>query len=127
MKNLEDFPKEDDEDWRMQLDVLQDPESKNLKGSSTLGRLGLEGLFLFVYSNLFTNGLISTWRVAKRFFAEFFGFLFDNTSWYYLVFVFLFPYSSSFIVYCCLLAYGLESRFGDCASYTVVPHLDKLE
>ena len=47
----------------MQLGVLQDLESqkrqglaksvgsKSLKGSSTLDRLGLEGLLLFVYSN----------------------------------------------------------------------------
>ena len=47
---------------------LRDPESyrrqgfvksigsKNLEGSSTWGRLGLEGLLLFVYSNLFSSG-----------------------------------------------------------------------
>ena len=39
---------------------------------------------------LFTSELISTWRVAERFFIEFFGFLFDNTSWCYRVFAFLF-------------------------------------
>ena len=32
-----------------------------------------------------------------------------------------------FFIYCCLLAYGLESSSGDCASFTLVPHLDKLE
>ena len=63
----------------------------------------------------------------EKFFVEFFGFLFDNMSWCYLVFAPLFPYSLSFIVYCCLLAYGLENRFGDCASFTFIPHLDKLE
>ena len=41
---------------------------------------------IFVYSNLFTNGSISTWRVTERFFAEHFGFLFDNMSRCYLVF-----------------------------------------
>ena len=97
------------------------------RAQSTLGRLGLEGLLLFVYSNLFTGELISTWRVTKRFFAEFFGFLFDNTSWCYLVFASLFPYSLSFIVYCCLLAYGLKSRSGDCTLFTFVPLLYKLE
>ena len=40
----------------------------------------LEGFLIFVYSYLFTSGSISTWRVAERFFVEFFGFLFDNTS-----------------------------------------------
>ena len=40
---------------------------------------------------LFTSGSISTWRVAERFFAEFFSFLFDNTSQCYFVFASLFP------------------------------------
>ena len=31
-------------------------------------------------STLFSSESILTWRVAERFFAEFFGFLFDNTS-----------------------------------------------
>ena len=80
--------------------------SKSLEGSSILGRLGLKGLLLFVYSNLFISGSISTWRVAERFFAKFFSFLFDNTSWCYFVFVSLFPYSLSsiFIVACLLMA-----------------------
>ena len=54
--------------------------SRSLEDSSILGRLGLEGLLLFVYSNLFTSGSISTWRAAKKFFIEFFGFLLDNMS-----------------------------------------------
>ena len=41
--------------------------------------------------NLFSNGLILTWRVVERFFTEFFDFLFDNTSQCYLVFTFLLP------------------------------------
>ena len=32
--------------------------SKSLKGSSTWSRLGLEGFLLFMYSNLFSSGLI---------------------------------------------------------------------
>ena len=40
---------------------------------------------------VFSSGLILNWRVAKRFFTEFFNFLFDNTSWCYLVFASLFP------------------------------------
>ena len=74
-----------------------------MEGSSTLGRLDLEGLLLFVYYNLFTSGSISTWRVVERFFAEFFGFLFDNMSWCYLVFASLFLYSCAlhllFVIY----------------------------
>ena len=54
----------------MQSGVLQDPESltrhgfekpcwsKSLKGLGTLGRLGLEGLLLFVYPNLLSSGSI---------------------------------------------------------------------
>ena len=72
-------------------DAIEGIGSKSLEGSSTLGRLGLEGLLLFMYSNLFTNGLISTWRVTERFFAKFFDFLFDNTSQCYLVFASLSP------------------------------------
>ena len=62
--------------------------SWNLEGSSTLGRLGLEGLFDIRYSNLFTSGSISAWMVVdvERIFAEYFGFLFNNTSQYYFVF-----------------------------------------
>ena len=41
--------------------------SKDLEGPSALGRLGLEGLLLFLYSNSFTSGWISVWRAAKRF------------------------------------------------------------
>ena len=67
--------------------------SRSLEDSSILGRLGF---LLFVYSNLFTSGSISTWRVAEKFFTEFFGFLFDNTFWCYLVFASLLPYSLNF-------------------------------
>ena len=62
-----------------------------------------KGLFGITKWNIFTSGLISTWRSAERFFAKFFCFLFDNTSWCYLVFVSIFiPYSLSFtfIVHC---------------------------
>ena len=57
------LPKEAGEAWRMQSGILWDPESqrrhdseksvssRSLEGSSTLGRLGLESLLLFMYSN----------------------------------------------------------------------------
>ena len=48
---------------------------------------------VFCYSctpTLFSSGSISTLRVVERFFTEFFSFLFDNMSWYYLVFASLF-------------------------------------
>ena len=58
-----ELPKEAGETWQMQSGVLQDLESqirhgskkpcwsRRLKGLGTLGRLGLEGLLLFVYPN----------------------------------------------------------------------------
>ena len=79
-----------------------------MEGSSTLSRLDLEGLLLFVYYNLFTSGSISTWRVVERFFAEFFGFLFDNMSWCYLVFASLFPYSCTLHLLFVIYVYALE-------------------
>ena len=53
---------------------------RSLKGLSALGRLGLEGLLLFMYPNWFSSGLFTVWRAAEWFSTEFFGFLFDNTS-----------------------------------------------
>ena len=58
-----DLPKKASEAWWMQSGVLRDPKnqrrqgfvklvgSRSLEGSSTWGRLGLEGLLLFIYSN----------------------------------------------------------------------------
>ena len=63
--NFGDLPKEVGEAWWMQSGILRDPESqrrqgfvksigsRSLEGSSTWGRLGLKGLFLFVYFNFF--------------------------------------------------------------------------
>ena len=61
--SFRDLPKETGEAWQMQSGVLHDPKSqrrqgfiksvgsKSLEGSSSWGRLGLEGLLLFIYSN----------------------------------------------------------------------------
>jgi len=56
---------------------------------------------IFVYFNLFTSRSILAWRATERFFAEYFGFLFNNTSWYYLVFASLLPIFKLYI-YCLL-------------------------
>ena len=69
-----------------------------LGGLSTLGRLGLEGLFGILVFQLIHWWIISTWRVAENFFVEFFNLLFDNMPRYYLVFASFFPYSFSFIL-----------------------------
>ena len=101
----------------MQLGVLRDPKSYTRHGSKkprwsrsleylgTLGRLGLEGLLLFVYLNLLSSDRFTAWRAAEKFFAQFFGFLFDNTSRCYLVFAFSLPLLLCFtfiICYSCL-------------------------
>ena len=54
--------------------------ARNLEGLGTLSRLGLESLLLFMYPNFFFSGLLTAWRAVERFYAEGFGFLFDNTS-----------------------------------------------
>ena len=78
---------------------------------------------IFVYSNLFTSGSISTWRVAKRFFIKF-----SVSSSITRLGVILCLHLSSltlYALYLLLLAYGysLESSF----DYYLVLHLDKLE
>ena len=82
---------------------------------------------IFVYSNLFTSGSISTWRVAERFFVEFLGFFFNNTSSCYLMFASLFLYSLyfTFIVYCLCSCTRVVLVY--CTSFTLVLYLDKLE
>ena len=71
-----------------------------MEGLGTLGRLGLEGLLLFMYPTIFSSGLLTAWRAAERFYAKGFNFLFDNTSCVVLVFASLFPLSLPFIFYC---------------------------
>ena len=70
LRSFGDLPKEASEAWRMQPGILQDLESqtrhnsdkpcwsRSLEGLGALGRLGLEGLLLFVYPNLFSSGSI---------------------------------------------------------------------
>ena len=53
---------------------------RSLEDIGTLGRLGLEGLLCSCITTSFFSGLFTAWRAAERFYAESFGFLFDNTS-----------------------------------------------
>ena len=48
------------------------------------------------------------WKAAERFYVEYFGFLFDNTSACYIVFAFFFPTLLAFILLLCCNDYGLE-------------------
>ena len=99
-----------------------------MEGSSTLGRLGLEGLLLFVYSNfIFLVDRFTTWREVEKFFAEFFSFRFDNMSRCHLLVASLFPYSCALLLRFVFHVYTLEYLLVYCASFTFVPHLDKLE
>ena len=79
-----------------------------MEGLGTLGRLGLEGLLLFVYPNFLSSGSITAWRAVERFYVEYFGFLFDNTSACYLVFAFFFLTLLTFILLLVYDEYGLE-------------------
>ena len=82
MGNFGDLPKEVSEAWRMQSGILRDPESltrngsekpcwsRSLEGLGTLGRLGLEGLLLFMYPNLLSSGLIYRLEGGKEVFRR---------------------------------------------------------
>ena len=79
-------------------DFVKSISSRSLEGSSTWGRLDLEGL---CYSCTPTYSLVDqfiAWRTVERFFAELFSFLFDNTSVCYLVFAFFFSTLLAFIL-----------------------------
>ena len=57
----------------------------------TLGRLGLEVYYCSCIPTTFSSGLLIAWRAVERFYAEGFGFLFDNTLCVVLVFASFFP------------------------------------
>jgi len=65
--------------------------------------------------------------MAERFFAEFFGFLFDNTSPCYFEFTSLFPYSYALLLLFVVLAYALELYRLIALHLLLFPNLDKLE
>ena len=90
-------------------------QSRSLEGLGALDRLGLEGLFLFVYPNLLSSGSIyslegdgEVFRCVLRYFAVFFGFLFDNTSPCYLVFASLFSYFYALLLLFVVHVYTVE-------------------
>ena len=99
---FEDLPKEADKAWWMQSEILWDLEAREDMTLRSLlvaraQRVQVHGVDqaqrVFCYSctlTLFSSGSILTWRIVERFFAEFFGFLFDNTSWCYFVVASLF-------------------------------------
>ena len=81
-----------------------------MEGLGALDRLGLEGLLLFVYPNLFSSGSIYHLEGGGEvFFTKFFNFLFDNISACYLVFAFSLPLLLCFIFSLLVVhAYALE-------------------
>ena len=68
--------------------------SKRSKGEATTAAPASSAWRVFYCSYIpttFFSGLYTAWRAAERFYAEGFGFLFDNTLCVVLVFAFLFP------------------------------------
>ena len=79
-----------------------------MEGLGTAGRLGFEGLLLTHVSQLIVKWIDYRLEGGGEVFAEFFGFLFDNTSACYFVFASLFPILLNSILLLCCLDYGLE-------------------
>ena len=68
--------------------------SKRSKGEATTAAPASSAWRVFYCSCIpttFFSGLFTAWRAAERFYAEGFGFLFDNTSCVVFVFASLFP------------------------------------
>ena len=73
--------------------------------------VGVGAWRVFCYSCIPTYFLVdqfTAWRAPERFYAEYFGFLFDNTSACYLMFAFFFFTPLAFILLLCFDEYGLE-------------------
>ena len=74
-----------------------------------MGWTRIEGSFIIhVIQLYYLVDQFTAWRAAERFFAEFFGFLFDNMSWCYFVFASFFPALLAFILLLIFDEYGLE-------------------
>ena len=106
------MPKETGEAWWTYCEIRESQRSLLVVGAwRAQVHQADQAWRVFCYSctaALFSNGSISTWRVMKRFFAEFFSFLFDNISWCYFVFVSLFPYSCALHLLFVAHVYALE-------------------
>ena len=78
--------------WLMLWFIAESGKLKKTKVRCNL--VGVGAWRVFCYSCIpttFFSGLFTAWRVTGRFYAEGFGFLFDNTSCVVLVFASLFP------------------------------------
>ena len=85
----------DSESYRRQ-GFVKSIDLRSLKGSSTCGRLGLEGLLLFVYSNLFSGGSIYRFEGGGEVFCRVLRFSLQlHIAVLYCVCILL-PYSFSF-------------------------------
>ena len=94
-----------------------------MEGLGILGRLGLEDLLLFMYPTLFSSGLLTAWRAAEKFFAEYFGFLFDNTSPGYLCVCISLPLLFLLITTMVVINFGLECFTNSVLAYIYIPHI----
>ena len=61
-----------------------------------------------MYPNYCLVDQFTAWRAEERFYAEYFGFLFDHTLACYLMFAFFFPTLLAFILLLCFDEYDLE-------------------
>ena len=104
-----ELPKEVGETWWMQSGVLRDPVSQRRKrfGVTLLEQEAWRAQVQWVdqtwwvfccscIPTSFSSGLLTAWRAAERFYAEDFGFLFDNTSLCCLRVCIFLPYSFTF-------------------------------
>ena len=96
-----------------------------MEGLGELGRLGLEGLCYSCILTLFSSGLLVAWRALERFFAEYFGFLFDNTSPCYVC---VHLHLSSLSLYLLItlvfvINFGLDCFINFVLAYFHIPHI----
>ena len=82
-----------------------------MEGIGTLGRLGLGVYCCSCIPTTFSSGLLTAWRAAKRFYAEGFSFLFDNTSLCCPVSTSLFPYLCLLFSAVDVILIGLDCSF----------------
>ena len=121
--NFGDLPKKAGKAWRMQSGVLRDPEnqkrhdsekpcwSRSLEGLGTLGKLGLEGLLLFVYPNLLFSGSIYRLEGSGEVFRRILQFFSITHRRIILYLHSLFPYSCALLLQLVVHVYALEQFY----------------
>ena len=108
----------------MQSGVSRGPESQtrhdskkpswswSLEGLSTFGRLGLKGLFLFVYPNLLSSGLIYRLEGRRRGFSPSSSVSSSITHWRVMLYLHLSSLTLVLYFYCLLFIFMHQSSIG---------------